>query len=346
MTIRAWILGIALLGVVAPRTAGAEKVAHAPEVEGRWATTEDGVRIWYEVEGARDGDRDAVPIVLIAGGPGSPHNTFHLTHRPLTALGPVVYLDNRGRGRSRPGKGDRPYALEHDVADVEAVRRALGAGQIVVFGRSYGGMVAQAYALAHPQRVRALVLSNTLDGARAWREENIASVHAFLKNQYPERWERIVRMHERGILTSEDTLGVLFGPLNELYHYDLSNDSTFRSRMRGVREAEIPGHSTEVYRAMIGPDPDWTLDGTLAEVELLPRLAEVKVPTLVIAGRFDRICPPSASLRIARAIPQSRLVVFERSGHRPELEESERWFAVVSKFLRETLAPDAAPGAR
>lgn len=334
------VLALALPAVAAGRKA--ETVAHSGDVEGHWATTDDGVRIWYEVEG----DRPGVPIVLIAGGPGSPHNAFHLTHRRLAALGPLVYLDNRGRGRSRPGRGPRPYTLENDVADVEAVRRALGAEQIVVYGRSYGGMVAQAYALAHPAHVRALVLSNTLDGATAWRTENIAATHTFLARQFPERWERIERLHGQGFLTSEDTLGVLFGPLNELYHYDLANDSTFRARMREVREAEIPGHASEVYMAMIGRDPDWTLDGTLAAVELLPRLGAITAPTLVLAGRFDRICPPSASRRIARAVPNARLVVFERSGHRPELEQSDRWFAVMSEFLKEALALDSPPGAR
>ncbi|MEO6463791.1 MAG: alpha/beta fold hydrolase, partial [Candidatus Eisenbacteria bacterium] len=333
-------LHLALIAVLAlalptvPAAARAERVAHSRDVEGHWATTDDGIRIWYEVEG----DRPGVPIVLIAGGPGSSHNAFHLTHRRLAAFGPLVYLDNRGRGRSRPGRGPRPYSLENDVADVEAVRRALGAEQIIVYGRSYGGMVAQAYALAHPAHVRALVLSNTLDGATAWRNENIAGTHAFLARQFPERWERIEHLHRQGFLTSEDTLGVLFGPLNELYHYDLANDSTFRSRLREVREAEIPGHANEVYVAMIGRDPDWTLDGTLSAVELLPRLGSVTAPALVLAGRYDRICPPAASHRIARALPRGRLVVFERSGHRPELEEADRWFDVMSRFLQEALA--------
>ena len=336
------LLLVAILAGAGPRAAAPERIDHSPDVEGRWATTDDGIRIWYEVEG----DRPGVPILLVAGGPGSPHNAFHLTHRRLAAFGPLVYLDNRGRGRSRPGRGPRPYALEHDVADVEAVRRALGAEQIVLYGRSYGGMVAQAYALAHPAHVRALVLSNTLDGARAWREENIAPTHAFLRNQFPERWERIERLHAAGMLSSEDSLDVLFGPLNELYHYDLANDSTFRSRLRGVREAEIPGHASDVYRAMIGRDPDWTLDGTLSGVELLPRLGAITAPTLVIAGRYDRICPPAASRRIARAVPRARLVVFERSGHRPELEQADRWFAVMSEFLAEALGLEAVPGAR
>jgi proline iminopeptidase len=331
-----------LVLVLAAANAVAEPVGHAPGVDGRWAVTDDGIRLWYEVEG----DPAGVPIVLIAGGPGSPHNGFHITHGRLAALGRLVYLDNRGRGRSHPGRGPRPYALEHDVADVEAVRRALGAERIVVFGRSYGGMVAQAYALAHPEHVRALVLSNTLDGATAWREENIASTHGFLARQFPERWERIEKLHRQGFLSSEDTLSVLFGPLNELYHYDLANDSTFRYRMREVREAEIPGHAPEVYHAMVGRDPEWTVDGTLAAVELLPRISAIDAPTLVLAGRYDRICPPSVSRRIARAIPGARLVVFERSGHRPELEEAERWFSVMSEFLREALALDSGPGAR
>ena len=314
------------------------RVPHAGGVEGRFATTPDGVRIWYEVEG----DRPGPPIVCIAGGPGSPHHAVHLTHGRLRELARVVYLDNRGRGRSAAGRGGAPYTLEHDVADVEAVRRALGAERIVVYGRSYGGMVAQAYALAHPERVHALILSNTLDGARAWQEENIASTHAFLARQFPDRWQRILDLRAEGFVTSQDTLQILFGPLNELYHYDLANDSTFRARQREVREPDIPGSSPDVYRSMIGRDPEWTIDGTLAGVELGARLRSVHAPALVLAGRYDRICPPSAAERIARALPDARLVVFERSGHRPELEEADRWFAVVREFLAGVSAPQAA----
>ena len=316
------------------RDPGVIHAPHAGGVEGRYATTDDGVRIWYEVEG----DRPGPPIVLIAGGPGSPHNGFHITHGRLRELARVVYLDNRGRGRSAPGTGARPYAIEHDVADVEAVRRAIGAESIIVYGRSYGGMVAQAYVLAHPERVRALILSNTLDGARAWQVENIAATHAFLEHQWPERWERIRQLHDEGFVSSQDTLAVLFGPLRELYSYDPANDSTFGSRMREAREPGVPGHAAAVYKAMVGRDPEWTIDGTLAGIEFGPRLAAVRAPTLVLVGRYDRLCPPSSAARIAAAVPGARLVVFERSGHRPELEEADRWFAVMKRFLDEVSA--------
>lgn len=327
---------------VAPRPVVAVPVAHAPGVDGRWAVTDDGVRLWYEVEG----DPAGIPIVLVAGGPGSSHHGFHLTHRRLAVLGRVVYLDNRGRGRSAPGHGLRPYTLENDVADIETVRRALGAERIVVLGRSYGGMVAQAYALAHPRRVQALILSNTLDGARAWQEENIAATHRFLARQFPERWERIVRLHEQGALSTVDSVGVLFGPLNELYAYDLANDSTFRARLREVSEPGVPGHAPAVYAAMVGRDAEWRLDGTLADVELGPRLGAIACPTLVLAGRYDRICPPSVARRIAAAIPRAKCVVFERSGHRPEFEEADRWFAVVEEFLRGATSGTTDPGRR
>ncbi len=313
------------------------RVPHAGGVEGRLATTPDGLRIWYEVVG----DRPGPPIVCIAGGPGSPHNAFHLTHDRLRDVARVVYLDNRGRGRSSPGTGPRPYALELDVADVEAVRRAIGAPTIVVLGRSYGGMVAQAYALAHPDRVSGLILSNTLDGARAWQEENIGSTHAFLARQLPERWQQILDLRAEGFVTSQDTLAGLYGPLNELYYHDLANDSTFRARQHEVRESDIPGSSPDVYHRMVGRDPEWTVGGTLAGVELGPRLGEVRAPALVLAGRYDRICPPSAAARIAAALPDARLVVFERSGHRPEFEEAERWFAVVREFVLGLSAPQA-----
>lgn len=325
----------------APRLA-AEPVAHAPGVDGRWAVTDDGIRIRYEVEG----DSTAIPIVLVAGGPGSSHHAFHVTHRRLATLGRLVYLDNRGRGRSDPGRGPAPYTLANDVADVEAVRRALGAEEIVLYGRSYGGMVAQAYAIAHPGCVRALILSNTLDGATAWQDENIGSMHAFLAHQFPERWERIERLHARGTPAAADTAAALFGPLAELYNYDLANDSTFRAGVLAVTEPGVPLHSPAVYHAMIGADPEWRIDGALAGVELGPRLGAVTVPTLVLAGRYDRICPPSAARRIATALPDARLVVFERSGHRPELEQADRWFAEIGEFLRGPLGGAVPAGAR
>src|SRR5262249_54669732 len=114
-------------------------------------------------------------------------------------------------------------------------------------------------------------------------------------------------------------------------------DSLFRLRTRPFREEGVPGFNSEVYVGTLGPDPEWTVAGTLAGVELAPQLAAVPVPTMVLAGRYDRITPPVVQRGIARAIRGARLVVFERSGHRPEFEEPVRWNEVMDRFLASVL---------
>ncbi|MGH7723865.1 MAG: alpha/beta fold hydrolase [Candidatus Eiseniibacteriota bacterium] len=313
-------------GFSAPSDTGIA-VTHAPLVRGHWAVTEDSVRIWYETEG------EGVPIFLVPGGPGGSHHTFHLTHHVLARCGQLVYIDNRGRGSSERGHGAEPYSLENDVRDLEAVRLALGAERIAVYGRSYGGMVALGYALAHPGRVQALVVSNTLDGASSWQEYNIDGVKRFLKTHYPDRWDEIQRRRGAGLRSSDDTLATLFFPLGELYNFSPSSDSLFRAQTRPFRDPAAASHNPDVYAAMVGLDPEWVIDGTLGRVELVDRIGALELPVLVLAGRYDRITPPVVQRKISQAIPGARLVVFERSGHRPEFEEASRWSRVVTEFL-------------
>jgi proline iminopeptidase len=318
-----------------PGPASAEAVNHARGVTGHWARTADGLSIWYETEG------EGVPIVLISGGPGASHNPLHLTHHPLAHYGKLVYVDNRGRGKSDRAKGPRGYTIENDVLDLEAVRRSLGAERWIVYGRSYGGMVAQAYAIAHPERVLGLIVSNSLDGASSWEKYNIENVKRYLADQFPEQWDRIASLHEQGYVTSQDTLAAQFRNLGELYSASLENDSLFRAQSTVFRDPEVLGHNRQVYEAMVGPDPDWAVEGTLAGVELAPGLVGVHCPALVLAGRYDRITPPAAQRIIANALPGARLVMFEHSGHRPEFEESARWLRVVGGFLEEVLSAPA-----
>jgi proline iminopeptidase len=335
------VLALALWRLPAAPLAGpgdvraAESVAHARGVVGHWAVTEDRLRIWYETEGT------GVPILLIPGGPGSSHHPFHLTHRRLARHGRLVYVDNRGRGRSNVGRGSEPYSLANDVRDIEAVRKSLRAERIVVYGRSYGGMVAQAYAIAHPERVQALIVSNSLDGAASWQEYNIDGVKRFYQTLWPDRWDEIVRLRARGFTTSQDTLARLFTNLRELYNYSPANDSLFRLESRAFQESDVSGHNPDVYVGMLGTDPEWTVGGTLAGIEMADQLRIVTAPALVLGGRYDRITPPAVQRKIARALPQARLEIFERSGHRPEFEEAERWQAVMDAFLESVLAPPA-----
>ena len=302
--------------------------------EGEFATTEDGVKVYYETIGTGDA------ILMIAGGPGGSSARFRYTHTLLESCGKLVFVDNRGRGRS-PDVGDRPnpYSLENDLKDVEAVRKAIGAENIIIYGHSYGSMVALAYAARYPQHTRALITSAGIHGARVWQERNIDVVKRHLELHYPSRWARIKELHEAGHTTGQGELATLFTGLSELYQYDPQSDQRLHAQFEDYRDPKAVRFNPQVYRAMLGDDPEWTVGGTLEGVELLAELANYKGPALIIGGRFDRICPPLNQQEIAEALVAARLVIFERSGHTPFNEEPLRFLKVVSDFIREVAPP-------
>ena len=81
-------------------------------------------------------------------------------------------------------------------------------------------------------------------------------------------------------------------------------------------------------------DPEWNVTGTLKSVEFIPLLSVVKCPTLIMGGRYDRVCPPNVQRDIAHAIQGAKLVIFDRSGHRPFIEEPVEFFGTTGEFLR------------
>jgi proline iminopeptidase len=140
-------------------------IAHPP---GRLIAV-NGTRLWVETEGSGE------PLLLLAGGPANSHLTFHPYFSALADRCQVIYLDYRGRGRSEQPERWTDITFDQDVADIEGVREALGLERLSIYGFSYGGMLAQAYALRHPARVGKLILANTVHSPEMWQRnhENI-----------------------------------------------------------------------------------------------------------------------------------------------------------------------------
>jgi proline iminopeptidase len=152
--------------------------------DGEHVETGDG-RIYVEREGAGE------TVVIASGGPGTGHSHCHPWFDALTERFEVVYFDYLGTGRSDRLADPAGYSIEAHAAQIEAVRAHVGAEQIALVGVSFGGMPAVAYALAHPDRLRRLVLSNAQISAATWQQGNIDAVNAALREQFPERWERL-----------------------------------------------------------------------------------------------------------------------------------------------------------
>src|ERR1700674_1069000 len=153
--------------VLACSPTGARAQAAAPghstvHPQGDYVTV-NGARLWYESEGSGE------PLILISGGPGISHDYFHPYFSGLRDSYRIIYFDARGLGKSARAKDRGVYSLARDVEDVEGLRKALGLGKINLLGHSYGGVVAQSYALRFPESLHALILIDTLFSAEMWQ---------------------------------------------------------------------------------------------------------------------------------------------------------------------------------
>src|SRR5271167_3582473 len=139
----------ALLSAETPRSRAASLVY--PIEEGY--VDAHGVLIYYTTVGRGE------PLMIVHGGPGASHDYFLPYLLPLARTNKLVFIDERGSGRSEKLEDVKQYTVENMAADVEAVRIALNLGKIRLLVRSYGGVLAQAHPRKHPEHLSHLVLA-------------------------------------------------------------------------------------------------------------------------------------------------------------------------------------------
>jgi proline iminopeptidase len=229
--------------------------------------------------------------------------------------------------RVRPGtfgpREDRERVqLDGDIEDLEGLRRALKLDTIVLYGQSYGGWVAQAYVLRYPKSVSKLILANTLHSAEMWQKGNDDTTNEAMRNQFPEIWAELQQLRAKGAVSCDSEYQTIQGrvPLALFYFYNPSHALDFDL-------------NNEVYCQIAGPDADVVLGGDLASVDFRRRLREIQVPTLILAGRVDRVSIPRYAVQFRRLMPLAEFSWFERSGHFPFIEEPERHDALVRNFV-------------
>jgi proline iminopeptidase len=279
----------------------------------------NGAKLWYESEGQGE------TLLLIAGGPGTSHTYFHPYFSSLTDSCRVVYFDAFGRGKSDRAELPGEYTFDRDVEDIEAFRQTLGLGKINLLGHSYGGLVAQAYALRYPESIKKLILANTFFSGEMWQANNDSYNHE-ISNQYPEVWQEIQQLRAQGVRSSAKEHQAIYGtvPAGLFYFYNASNADQL-----------VYEFNPEVYYSIAGEDADFVIGGDIARLDFRDDLAQLEMPALITAGRFDRVALPRFSIQFRDYAPQAEFVMFEHSGHYPFIEESAKMFAVVKSFLRE-----------
>jgi proline iminopeptidase len=252
-----------------------------------------------------------VPCLVMHGGLGFDHTSLHPWLDPLGHVMHLVYYDHRGNGRSgRPPL--ETLTFEQFCADADALRDHLGFEKVAVLGFSFGGFIALEYALRYPRHLSHLILFDT---APAFDYGEEIEANARRKGATPEQLEALEASAD-----DEAEFRRVWKQIEPLYFHTYDPDLAER-----VLDKTI--FSVEAAEAGEAVTEEW---------DLTPRLDEISAPTLILVGRDDFICPPSQANIMHERISNSKLVVFEKSGHLPHVEEPEAFFDAVRGWLGRT----------
>ena len=274
------------------------------------------------------------PLVVLHGGPGADHTYFLPWLLPLARTHRLIFIDERGSGRSERLQDPSQYTVEGDVEDIEAVRVALGLGKISLLGHSCGGVLAQAYALKYQEHLSHLILNSTFASTR-----EMNAVLAREKAQMPaDKLARLNELEAAGLFGK----GAIWehGRYPAEYETLAWGDGYFRF-LYGARPDPAYDPATgnaptnwDLYREMWGSHGEFVIDGNLKSVEYVDRLQTIHVPTLIVVGDHDE-CDPSLSKEMHEKIAGSKLAILPNAGHMNFVDQPEMWQKTVQGFLSE-----------
>ena len=271
------------------------------------------------------------PIFFIAGGPGGAHPGLR-SFDSLASKFKCIYFDGYGRGKSDTAKDVREYTIERDIEDLEGLRKAMNLDKINILGHSYGGLVAQGYAIKYPQNMSHLIIANSFHSFEMWQANDDNSNHE-IKMNYPEVWDALMKVRADGAISSDAIHQDIYGnvPYGFLYAY---NPARFESRGGAKKKPYPNAFNSKLYYQMVGKDGDFIVGNDIGNFDFRKQLKDLKMPILIIGGRYDRVAVPTEMVKYKRFCPQAKFVMFEKSGHNPQVEEPEKEFPIIIDFLQ------------
>jgi proline iminopeptidase len=271
-------------------------------------------RIFFDVVGSKfavAGERmvERPTLIVMHGGPGFDHSTLRPYFDRFADTHQVIYIDHRGNGRST-GEPET-WTLAQWGDDVKAFCDALSITAPVVYGNSFGGMVAMAYASRHPDHPARLILSSTAASLKL--EVTYAMMEARGGAKAREIAERFWTAPDAaGVAEYQTVCMPLYNPR--------PNPADAQARRRAILRTEVMIHF---------------ILGEMRTMDLRPGLSAIRCPTLILAGAHDPITPVACSEEIAAALPEgiAELCLFEDAGHGVHRDEPDRAEAVLRRFL-------------
>ena len=254
-------------------------------------------------------------IIALHGGLGFDHGYLRDGLGRLQDIAQIIYVDLRGQGRSgRPPL--ETATLEQMADDVAELISMLGIRMPYIFGHSAGGFVAMHLALRHPGSVAGLILTGTSPTVAPIQDEPNEPTPALADRALPKTIAVAARIFSGDI--SAESVTEFFEEVGPYY--------------------AAPGNMglTAILLRATSPNVDMMkhfMTKLAPQYDLTSQLHLITIPTLVLVGAYDWVCPPRASRAIARSISQSKMIIFDNSGHFLFSEEPEKFRGVVADFL-------------
>ncbi|MEM8858372.1 MAG: alpha/beta fold hydrolase [Chloroflexota bacterium] len=248
------------------------------------------------------------PVLVMHGGLGLDHNYFRPSLDGLSDVAEIIYYDHRGNGRSPAFDSYDEMSFEQLIDDADALRQSLGYDKIVLYGHSYGGFIAQNYALKYQDNLAGLILAST-------------SYNIHYEPVFPD-WQ------------TEEAMGGIGRIFGGPFETDEEFAQTWRTALPIYWKDMPAGLSAEIDSNTVYKAGAWNRAfAMLGEFDLKGQLSAINVPTLIMSGLYDFITGRQAHEDLHAEIEGSTLVKFDDSAHFPMHSETEAYLAAIKAFL-------------
>ena len=278
----------------------------------------NGLKLYYE----RFGKGNRHKLLALHGGPGGTHD-YLLSLADLAEMDfDVVFYDQFGCGKSDDPRNESDYSLDYAIEEVEGFRKAVfGAQKINLFGNSWGGMLALAYAIKYQKNLITVTSSSGLSSI----SDTVKEMKRLI-SLLPDKYKNAVEEHEAK---------------GDYDHPDYIAASDYFMKQHVLRMDKWPDEVNRMlemtqkrgtYLKMNGPS-EFTIIGTIKDIDFTSRLHEISIPTLITCGKYDEVTPEIGEI-LHSNIPGSKFEIFQESSHLQFWEERSLYMRVLSDFIK------------
>lgn len=275
-------------------------------------------RVWTKKIGNSN-----IKMLTLHGGPGATHEYFECFEDflPQEEI-EFYYYDQIGSAYSDQPKDKSLWTVDRFREEVEQVRVGLGLNNFYLYGQSWGGMLSIEYVLKYQRHLKGLIISNMT--------ASIASYVKYineLRRKFPPEIREILEKYEaKKEYDAPEYQEVLF---NQLYSKHICRLDPWPEPF----ERAFKHLNTEVYNTMQGPN-EFVVTGTFKDWNRWNEIQNIKVPTLLIVGRYDTMRVEDIQ-KMGELIPNSRVVICENGSHLSMYDDQETYFRALIKFIKD-----------